>query len=250
MIDEATRQQRLLESLWQASPAATPGVAVYRANADANAARALEHAFPSVAQMLGDEDFRRLAAEHRLACPPTGGDLGDWGDDLPGWIESHPGLAEWPWLADAARLDGAVHRAERAADASLDAAALTRLAEHDPAQLVLVPMPGLAIVRSRWPVVSIHAAHRAQGAEREAAFALLRAQIDPPQAQIAVVSRTGWRAQVTSTDDAGAKALEAMQRGASLATLLDEAGAGFDFGAWLAQAIASHWLKDVVAPSD
>ena len=46
---------------------------------------------------------------------------------LPEWLAGHEALAAWPYLADCARLDLALHRCERAADAVFDAASLARL---------------------------------------------------------------------------------------------------------------------------
>lgn len=253
-MTEAQRQQRLLGAIWagaeaaglrEAGPRAAQGLAAYRGNADAVAGRALAAIFPTVAQMLGEEDFAHLAAEHRRAAPPKRGDLGQWGDALPGWIESHPGLAEWPWLADTARLDAAIHHAERAADDTLDVASLTRLGEHDPAQLELVPMAGLALIVSRWPIVAIHAAHRAEGAARDAAFEGVRERLSERVGEDALVARAGWRGVVTLLDGPGSRFTAAILAGQRLDAALGAAGDGFDFAAWLAHAIERCWLKEV-----
>jgi hypothetical protein len=258
-MNEAQRQQHLLAAVWAGGQAlglresgerARQGIAAYRGNADAVAERALAATFPTLVQMLGAEDFAHLAAAYRRADPPRRGDLGEWGDGLPGWIEEQPDLAEWPWLADTARLDLAIHRAERAADAGFDAESLGQLAQHDPARLRLVPMPGLALIDSAWPIVAIHAAHHASGQSREAAFAGLREAIAQRRGECAVIHRDGWRGAVHGVAEADAAFVVALLDGAPLAHALERAGEGFDFGAFLATAIARRWLKEVAAHVD
>lgn len=258
-MNEALRQQRLLAAIWsggeaaglrEAGERARRGLAAYRGNADAVAERALEATFPTVAQMLGADDFAHLAVRYRRADPPRLGDLGEWGDGLADWIAAEPGLAEWPWLPDTARLDLAVHRAERAADAAFDADSLGRLAGHDPDRLRLVPMPGLAVIDSAWPVATIHAAHRAATPDRDAAFAGVRDAIARRRAEHAVVHRDGWRGAVQAVAAADAAMLQAMLERMPLGRALERAGEGFDFAAFLASAIARHWLKEVALDTD
>lgn len=253
---EAQRQRQLLAAiLWRGdAPAlreqgrrAERGLAAYRANAGALAERALAATAPTVAAMLGEENFARLARELWFAHPPRGGDVGEWGTELPAWIAAQPGLAEWPWLADAARLDLALHAAERAADATLDVGSLSLLAEADPALLTLSLKPGLAVLVSAWPIASIHAAHHNQGPDP---FAPVRAALAAGQREAACVARAGWRAVVHRLSNRDAAFMRALLTGDSLADALHSAGDGFDFGAWLQGAIAQFWLKAVRPRAD
>ena len=261
-MNEAQRQQALLAAL--AAPDAAPamlalretgaraarGLEAYRANAEALAERALAAVFPTVQAMVGDEDFGRLARELWHAHPPLRGDLGEWGDALPEWIEAHAPLARWPWLADGARLDLALHRNERAADAVFDAASLQLLESIDPAHLQLQLMPGCAVLCSGWPIATIHRAHRLAGAAAEAAFEAVRAAIADRRAEQVLVARNGWRAVVHVLDPAEAAWTQSLLDGTNLAEALDRAGAGFDFAAWLARALRESWLKGVLASND
>lgn len=226
---------------------AARGLAAYRANAEALAERALGAAFGSIRTMLGDDDFAHLAAEFWRANPPQRGDVGEWGADFAGWLQAHPAMTRWPYLADCARLDFALHQNERAADASVDADSLALLADADPQHLRLVLMPGTALVSSRWPIVTIHRAHQS-GADAD--FALARDAIERECGQDALVSRDGWRATVTELAGPEAAWTASLLAGANLASALDRAGAGFDFAAWLAHAIQQRWLKGVVAVDD
>ena len=251
---EAERQRALVGAILAARADATTlalretgeraerGLAAYRANAEVLAERALGTAFASIRTMLGEEDFAHLAAEFWRACPPQRGDVGEWGAAFAGWLEAHPAMARWPYLADCARLDFAMHGNERAADASVDADSLGLLADADPHKLRLVWMPGTALVSSRWPIVTIHRAHRS-GADAD--FAQARDAIARECGQHALVWRDGWRAQATELDEAQASWTASLLAGADLASALDRAGPGFDFAAWLACALRQRWLKGV-----
>jgi hypothetical protein len=241
---ELRRQQALLAVLaaQRADAKAPPGVQAYRANAHASAERALRVACPTLHALLGGDDFAHLAREFWHAHPPQRGDLGEWSDALPGWIAAHSGLAEWPYLADCARLDLALHHCERAADATLNAASLALLASSEPSRLQLRLMPGVQALASSWPVASIHAAH-AGGDEQ--LFDAARRLVDAGQGEAVVVARDGWRGAVHRIDAPGLAFMQALARGVDLADSIDAAGEGFDFAAWLADAVRCHWLKEV-----
>lgn len=223
------------------------GLAAYRANAEALAERTLGAAFGSIRAMLGDDDFAHLAAEFWRARPPQRGDVGEWGADFADWLHAHHAMARWPYLADCARLDFALHLNERAADASFDADSLALLADTDPRRLRLVPMPGTSLVSSRWPIVTIHRAHLG-GADAD--FALAREAIERERAQHALVWRDDWRATLTELAEPEAAWTASLLAGANLASALDRAGPAFDFAAWLARAIQQRWLKGVVQLDD
>ena len=256
---EAERQRALVGAILAPRPDAATlalnetgeraerGLAAYRANAEALAERALGAAFGSIRAMLGDADFAHLAAEFWRASPPQRGDVGEWGAGFADWLQAHRSMASWPYLADCARLDFALHQNERAADASFDADSLALLADTDPQRLRLVPMPGTALVSSRWPIVTIHRAHRS-GADAD--FALVRDAIERECAQHALVWRDGWRATVSELTEPEAAWTASLLAGANLASALDHAGAGFDFAAWLARAVQQRWLKGVVRVDD
>lgn len=264
-MDEAERQRdllRALDALAASSGAganmglreqgerAARGLEAYRANAEAIAERALAAAFGTVRAMVGEEDFARLARELWASHPPSRGDLGEWGESFPEWLGAHAGMVAWPYLADCARLDLALHRNERAADAVLDAASLSLLESTDPSALHLVLMPGAALVSSGWPVVSIHRAHQLDGDAAERAFEAVRKAIAEPRAESAFVVREGWRAVVHALTPADARWTAALLAGADLATAFERAGEDFDFALWLQTAIRHTWLKGVVASND
>ncbi len=265
---EAARQQALVAALWppdaRASQALTPwcregpvtiarGLQAYRVNGAANGARALAAAYPTVCALVGAADFEQLARELWAAQPPTCGDLAQWGEALGAALDAHPALADWPYLGDCARLDWAVHQCERAADASFDAASLARLGDTDPQRLHLQLRPGLAVLVSRWPVVTIHEAHREAAAP--GALSAARDALQAGVAESALVCRSGWRAQVHRIDAATVNWTRRLLAGDALAEALDAVSEPsnahpFDLTGWLTTALAAGWLKGIAVAGD
>ncbi len=253
-MSEAHRQQTLLaaisglaapSSIREPQARAARGLQAYRANAQALAERALSAVFATVQPMVGEENFQHLACEFWQACPPSCGDVGEWGDLFPEWLQAHAAMAPWPWLGDCARLDLAIHHNERAADAVLDAASLALLGSNDPAGMRIVLMPGTALLRSIWPIATIHAAHQVVGSESETALAAVRAALAEKRGEQVLVVRKGWRAVLHPLDPAQAEWAANLLGGASLDAALECAGEHFDFAAWLGTALREQWLQAV-----
>ena len=262
MSGEALRQQALLAAfmappghvvvplLRESGERAARGIEAYRANAEALAERALGAVFGTVQAMVGDEDFAHLAIDFWRAHPPVRGDMGEWGDAFPAWLAAHPAMAPWPYLGDCAHLDLALHRNERAADAVFEAASLALLETTDPDRLHLLLMPGTELLRSAWPIGTIHQAHDAADDRSELAFDAVRHALDPPRAEAVLVVREGWRAVVHVLGGDAADWTEGLLRGHSLEAALAAAGEGFDFASWLGTALRHGWLKGAVVSAD
>ena len=265
---EAARQQAVLAALWPPDASASQalatwcvngpvtvarGLQAYRGNGAANGARALAAVYPTVCALVGAADFEQLARELWAALPPVCGDLAQWGESLSATLDAHPALADWPYLGDCARLDWAVHQCERAADASVDAASLARLGDTDPQRLRLQLRPGLAVLVSRWPVVTIYEAHREASAPE--ALATARDALRSGVAESAVVCRVGWRAQPHRIDSTTVTWMRRLLAGDSLTEALDAVAqpsnaAPFDLAAWLHTALAAGWLKAIAVAGD
>lgn len=195
------------------------GLAAYRHNLSALAQQALAVPFTRVREALGDDEFAQLAWTFWRVHPPTSGDLGDWGGELAAFLVERAGEASG--LPDLARLDWAIHRAERAADATLDATSLQLLGSLPPESLWLQLRPGVSVL-----------------AQREGAV---------------LVWREGWRGVSEPLPAADAEFMRTVLDGDSLAGALAAAMAvkglagetDFDFAAWLQAALRHAWLHGV-----
>jgi hypothetical protein len=217
-------QQDFLDALLgrgEAPPALTGaerGLPVYRNNLVALSAQALAVPFARLREVLGAEDFAALAWTFWRACPPQSGDLGQWGGGLADFLVAQAGEASG--LPDLARLDWALHLAERAEDATLEADSLALLGQCPLESVWLQLRPGVALL----------------------------AQSDGP----VLVWRQGWRGQSHALTNAEAAFMRAVLDGVPLADALAAtrvkgfAGShDFDFAAWLQAALRNTWLIGV-----
>jgi Putative DNA-binding domain len=220
------------------------GLSAYQLNARATAKRVLCSTYPTLVAMLGEDAMGQLAARMWLQHPPTSGDLGDWGDALPALLAGQTELKNWPWLPDAARLDWACHLSARAADVELDVGSLHALGTADPARLSLRLKPCVHAVASSWPIAALRQAHRLPEAEQPAAAATALQEAEGTQHHAAVAWRAPWELRVARLPAEFMHWMLAMQAqpDASLATLLDQADEGFDFGTWLNEALGQGWI--------
>ena len=211
-------------------------LAIYRANMVAAADKALSAAYPVIRQAVGTEFFHALAREYQRGTPSASGDLGEFGASFDGFLAGFEHVQSMPWLPDLARLEWAAHRAYGAADApDWDAASLGAVEPERHEAIRFHWSPGLAIVRSRWPVVRVWTLHQPG---HDGAF-----DIDWSVRETALVARDGFAVTVTAIDDAGADFIEASSQGAALgdaavATL--QSHPDFDLGALLARALAAR----------
>lgn len=258
-----------------AAAAPDAGLAVYRANAQAHARRALAAAYPTVSQLVGDEGFAALATALWRAQPPVCGDLAWFGHGLGDWLAEAGVLSEEEaYLPDVARLEWAVHRAGFAADPAGPATGLSLLADAEPDSVGARFTPGLSVLASAWPVVTIWQAHRGDApTSADAAggrFDAAREALAAGRAEQALVWRRGWQVEVGTTAAAEAAFMEMLMAGSSLGQALaaladaapagsqpskrpasapssatafdDPATAGFSFEAWLLRALREGWL--------
>jgi hypothetical protein len=129
---------------------------VYAHGYVARLVEALEADYPAVRRVLGAEPFAALAERYVRAYPPRSWDLGRAGDLLPEHLTVDFLSVALPFLPDLARLERAVSEAFIAPDgAPLTWEALLGETPETVAALPLVLAPGVALLPSRWPVVSL-----------------------------------------------------------------------------------------------
>lgn len=262
VIDEARRQQALLQALQSGAPLALPagamalpgrkadavaGLRAYRTNARAIAQRALVAAYPVLAQLLGEEAMAALARDLWQAHPPVRGDLAWFGAELPAWLPGVDELSDMPWLADVARLEWAVHTGHGAADAPEGGPNLHLLAEVDLDRLRVGFAPGSACVVSDWPVLTLWQAHQGQPGEAPDLRAA-REALAAHRGEAAWVWRRGLRVELAPLDVAEAAFNAALLTGRPLGPALDQALSRFpvfSFEHWLTRALREGWLAEL-----
>ena len=225
------------------------GLQAYQAHGEALAERALQAAYPVIAQLIGDENFRPMSRHYWQQHPPRCSDMAFWGGDLPGFIEAAVQLADEAYLADVARVEWALHRIQTAANGPLDAPSFALLASHDPDQLTLALCPGAEVFSSPHPVASIVNAHLVGEPPLAEAARLLRDGIG----EHTLVWRQGFKPRARHCEHAEFTLINRMKAGCSLASALeaalasatvspgdsvtDAAIACFDFNHWLSQSV-------------
>ncbi len=128
---------------------------VYRNNARAMFAGALERTYPVLRRQVGDEQFAALAQSYRAAHPSRSGDLHWVGEAFASWLALRVAADGRAWLAELARLEWACEEALVAARLPpLAAAELARVAPETLADVGLVLQPCLRTVGSPFPVWS------------------------------------------------------------------------------------------------
>ena len=221
------------------------GLQAYQSHGLALAQRALGAAYPVIAQLMGDENFSALAQHFWRQQPPTCGDMAQWGAGLANFLAAAPQLAGEPFLADVARVEWALHRASFAADASPDLASFACLSAEAPATPSLTLSPGVWLLTSAFPVVSLIHAHLLPADDQKSALAHAAALLECGTGENALVWREGFRAQVKCISAAEQTLLAALLAGESLAAALTKAACAeerhcqppFDFTEWLANAV-------------
>ena len=213
------------------------GLLAYLANGAELAQRSLAAAYPVLAQLVGSEAFNAMTRDFWRHDPPQRGDLAQWGSALAAYVQSIAGLAEEPYLSDVARVEWALHSAATAPDAQLDLLSLRLLVEHEPGELALGLCPGAACVCSAWPIASILNAHLVQMPSLQDAGRKLRAG----HGETTLVWRKGFAPRMREASPGESAFVETVLAGDSLAEALDGAP-GFDFSAWLPEAVQDGLL--------
>ncbi|MBR0568913.1 putative DNA-binding domain-containing protein [Azoarcus sp. L1K30] len=204
--------------------------AVYRNNVLVSLVDALADTFPVCCELVGETFFRAMARVFVTDHPPRARVLAFYGREFPAFVSTFAPAASVPYLADVARLEMTRLEACHAADAlplplSEIAAVLAT-----PAQLPGLRVrlhPSVAVLRSKYAVHSLWAAHQGEGD---------LSAVDPMLAEAVLVLRAGFDVRCVLLDPASAVFIDDLVHGAELgaahhaASLLDPA---FDLAAAL-----------------
>ena len=216
------------------------GLKAYQANGHMLAERALQAAYPVVAQLMGGESFSALARALWHAHPPCSGDITQWGGALPDFLQNSPQMRDELYIADVARAEWVMHQCATMADVTPQLATLALLTSHDPDHLGLGLAPGCVVVRSEWPLASLLGAHL----DQTPSFQEVGQQLRDAVSQEALVWRDGLRPRVRQAEPGEALFVQALLGGDSLGAALDDAPL-LDFSVWLPAAVQSRLLIKV-----
>ncbi|MFJ4196195.1 DUF2063 domain-containing protein [Pseudomonas sp. NPDC089534] len=207
--------------------------AVYRNNVQSSLINALADSYPVVAELVGDDFFRAMAALFLQDQPPRSPVMSRYGEGLAGFIDSFEPAAGVPYLADVARLERLRTEAYHAADAP--ALPHERIADAfaDPGtvnDLRIGLHPSLHLLDSAFAVVDIWAAH-----QQDATLA----GIDLACAQHALILRHGLDVEVFALEPGASRFIRRLRDGQPLGQALEELPA-FDLSQTLALLISRN----------
>ncbi len=207
---------------------------VYRNNVAQGLGKALEAGFPAVLALVGPEFFRAMALEFLREHPPTGRIMMLYGAEFPAFIAEFPPAQGLGYLSDVARLEQAIRESYHAADTDpLPATTLAALPEAVLLASRFQLAPSLKLIRSQWPVGTIHAA-----ATKAGPAPLMRAEA-------VLVTRPDFDPIVQVLPEGGGGFVAALMAGGCLAEALADVPADFDLAAVLSLFIQTNALIGV-----
>lgn len=192
---------------------------------------ALGETFPALRHVLGGPTFHALMHRYLPHVPAGIYNLNDVGENLPAHLAADAVAADVPLAVDLARLELAVQRAFHSTLVPpFDSATLAAWTLDDWEAAIVRFQPGVAVVRSPWPVRDVWAA-RTQ--PRESIDIVVEGR-----PQCVLVHRVGLRVTVDAIDPTETSVLERLLAGetlgATMGALADEGGTPEAVAQWLA----------------
>jgi hypothetical protein len=191
-----------------AAPAAR--IAVYTEGYPARVTEALRESYPALANILGEGSLAGLSERYRgvLRDEPT--NLNDVGAGLPCFLRTDRLTEQLAFLPELAELEWAVTRSFHAAAGDpFDPIDCKDWSIEDWQRAQIRFQPGLALLRSRWPLSALHATRNQDRDEID---------VDLEQGgECVLVFRRGFEVAVEAVEPREADAVEAFRAGASLA---------------------------------
>lgn len=212
-------------------------LAIYRNHHSISLGAALAANFPTVAAVLGEPMFHRVALDFLAESPPTEPCLAQYGAGFAGYLAQDPRLGALPYLVDVAKLDRAIALADAADDIpTFGASDLERLAQAGLAELRLRPHPSCSLIESDYPLLRIRTL--AQQPEGDAI------SLDEP-GDVVLVWRRGLSVECVRLERGPHRFLDALMRGEPLASAAADLAADD-----LAVALAEYVLTGAFAELD
>ncbi len=223
-------------------------LSVYRNNVVSSLVDALAETFPVVQQLVGPEFFRAMAVLFVRQAPPRSRVLALYGREFPFFIDAFEPTQSLPYLGDVARLEVARVEAYHAADANplsdeMVSQALSSGARTGELQLVL--HPSLSTLDSPYAVMTLWAAHQAEGVSDIAPL-----NINVPES--ALILRSGLEVLVLRAPDGVFAFLEAIRSSLNLSDAVARASAAapnFDLTVALSELLEHGAISSIHLPS-
>lgn len=212
--------------------AATKRFDVYRNNVIVSLMDCLAAAYPSIREVMGEENFAKVSRHHIYRHPPKSPVMIAFGDEFPEYLDSLPALRKSPFLGDLGRLERAWLQAYHAADAvPLESSLLAEIAPEDTVRLVFETHPAARIVASDFPIAELF----------EWRHSRPQRDVDLSVAQNVIVSRPYLEVKLTTVDRGTAGFFEALASavplGQAAAAASEAAEADFDLSRAMALAL-------------
>ncbi len=142
------------------------GLAAYQGSVMGKLTRALEEIYPVCCRLVGPEFFAAMSRVYVRQHPSRSPDLGDYGSQLPSFLEQFEPAAALPYLPDVARLEWSWHRAFNAMDQpGLDFQALGSIPQEQWGQIRFELPHSSVLLASRYPIHRIWQANQPDNAE-------------------------------------------------------------------------------------
>lgn len=238
-------QQAFIEAIFSQNTAEdksmTNGLITYRNNIKATAANALSIIYPTVVSQIGQELMDYICQVLLFKQPPCHGDWAEWGVGLPNFLKTLDILDEYPFVAESARLDLAVHQVERATDSWFEQDSLALLGEADLDDVFIKLNDSVQFFNSPFPIVNLRLI-----AERDKAAisALENAICENNLQQNVLIYRPEFKAQVQTIDATELEWLTLLSKELSIGESLDVINqTNFDFTQWLPIALERNLLS-------
>lgn len=211
---------------------------VYRNNVAVSLTEALETGFPVIRRLVGDEFFKAMAGVHLRAHPPRNALMMEYGQDMPGFLETFEPARSLPYLPDIARLELALRRAYHAADAApIDPARLAAVPADRLGALRLQLAPAVALISSTYPILSIWRANTGDGGATPL-----------PRPEAALILRPGLDPSTHDPGPGAAPVIDALLAGATLENAVARAEDEFELSALLGLLLSTRSITGVDAP--
>lgn len=193
---------------------------VYRNNVMVSLVDALADTYPVSQALVGETFFRAMASQFVRCEPPKSPVLTCYGDSFAAFVQSFSPASSVPYLADIARLEMLYVQSYHAADeAPLTASELAGLLNDASvlSRIRFVLHPSVGVLRSRYAVVSLWAAHQ------DATPANTLGSIDPYLGEAAMLIRPALEVEIFRLEDGAAEFIVNLMGGSTFAAAVSTA---------------------------